>query len=194
MPSTRERIFGVSEIQLSGFHGRLRHPDGGLRRELGRLRGGDVGLGALLRLQFAIHLALRDGARRGERRITLHVDLRQFQLGRGLRQLPFGLGLLPVGLRELTPRHVSGCLEGTRVDFEEHVVLVHETAFAIVLANYVTRDIGADFGVEKPFESRHPFARDRHVPLGCGSHADFRGQRRPGRPSTALAASGSNRD
>ncbi len=111
--------FGEAEIQFGGSNVRF----GCLDRRLVR---GNQRLILLLGLNVVIQLALRDGVNLRERRIALHIDLRQAELGLRLGELTFRL-------RELSLRLFESGLERSRINLKENVALVYGRAFAVVL-------------------------------------------------------------
>ena len=100
---------GEAKVQLSVFDRGFGGGYGGLCRLHG-------GFGLRLLLDIVVELALRDGVGLGQRSVALDVDLGQAELRLRLQHLPLGLGELALGL-------IERCLEGTRVDLEQHLAL-----------------------------------------------------------------------
>ncbi len=132
MPPIERADAGEPEIQSRGLYGRLRRLDRCLCRQI--------------RLDVVVELALRDRARLGERPIARDIALGLSELGLRLRKLRFRL-------RER-------CLEGTRIDLEQHITFAHTCAFAVRARNEIAAHLRANFGIDEPVECGNPLARD----------------------------------
>ena len=123
---------GETHIQLGGphvFFGRL---NGSLCGHDPRIVGLRPGCHRGLGLNFRIQLALRDGAGFGERRVALHVDLRQKEAGPDPAPAFLGLRERPSGLSELSLRLIEDRLKRARIDLEKDVVFVYERTLPII--------------------------------------------------------------
>src|ERR1700733_846650 len=131
------------------------------------LNRGTVGRYACFRGHLCLHVALELAARNG---ICLGLRDIAFDVQRGVAELRFCL-------RELGFRLVQHGLEWTRVDLEEHLVLVNEGAFLIVLLDQVSADLRLDLRIDISVERRHPLAVDADILLDHPCDLHLRGSR-----------------
>ena len=136
-PIQKRQNLRETEIQLRCAHIRFRRFDRGLCRDDTGLISREQSFGGALRLHFGVELALRNRARVSQRRIALHVDLRQHQLSLVLRQFPFRLRVLRECLRPLAFHLIERRLKRARIDFEKNIAFVNKRPFAIVLPDQV---------------------------------------------------------
>src|SRR3984885_14690404 len=107
--------------------------------------------GGQLRLRVSLELASRNGIRLGFRDVATDVER--------------GIAELCLCLCELRLRLVQHGLEWTRIDLKEHVVLMDQGTFPIILLDQVPADLRLNLRVDIPIERRHPLAIDADVPL-----------------------------
>src|SRR5689334_4829362 len=138
------------QAQLGLFHLRfVRFQNGGSRR---------------ICLNVIIKLRLRNGALLCQRRVTLYIEGSFAKLGLSLSLL--SLCLLQSGFK------------GTRIDFKQHVTLMHPGAFAISLLHEIAWHLWAYVSVHKPIQSGDPFAIHRHIFLLNADNLHFGWRRR----------------
>src|SRR5262249_10460826 len=90
-----------------------------------------------------------------------------FHIDSALAQLRFRL-------RKFAPSTVEGRLKRPWINFEQHLSFADECAFFVVLADDVSGDLQANFGIYITIERRHPLALHSHILL------DGRGNNRLG--------------
>ena len=141
----------------------------------------DIRLGSLhqslrteFRLDLRIKLALSDGSRLRQRRVSLDIEPR--------------LAKLRLRLRELALCLIECGLERTRVDLKEYIALSHNRSFFVVLPDDVPGNVRLDLRVYVPVQYCHPFAVDRRVLLH--NRGDFYDQWRRNWRRFAAAAAG----
>ncbi len=71
-------------------------------------------------------------------------------------------------------RLVQGGLEGTGIDFEEHLTLLDQFPFVVVLSDQVARDLRPNGGIHQTVGSANPLVHDRDVLLDDLHDLDFR--------------------
>ena len=153
--------FRESQIQRGLLHGSLACLDGRFSRQL--------------RLRVGVELALRNRARLRFGNIALYVE-------RGVAELRFRL-------RELCLCLIQHRLERPRIDLKEHIVFVHEGAFAIVLLDEISGDLRLYLRIHVPIERGNPLAVDAARLFGPHLRLPLPGLRRL-RGRRLLAASG----
>ena len=121
-------------------------------------------LGAKLRLNFRIELALRDCARFGQRRVALDIEA--------------GLAELCLRLRQLRLRLIERRLQRPRIDLKEHVAFPYDRSFPVVLLDDVAGDSRLYLRVHVSVQRGHPVAVDRSVALN--DRGDFHSGRSRG--------------
>jgi len=67
-----------------------------------------------------------------------------------------GLAQLGISLRELRLRLVECGLEGTGIDLEQDLSLLHDRAFLVILFDHVSRYARLDLGIYVAIEDRYP--------------------------------------
>ena len=168
-PVNQGADLGESQVQFGLFDGSLVRLDSSLSRELG------VGV--------IVQLALRNGVRLRLGNIPLHIQLSGAELRLGLGKLGFGL--------------IQHGLKRTGINLKQHIALVNQGTFAIVLLNEVPRHLGLDLGVDVAVQRRDPFAVEGDVllyNLGDLHHRRASGRRRLGVPAPSLASRGEKED
>src|SRR5580658_7850651 len=116
--------------------------------------------GGSVRLDVVVQLTLRNGVRFRKRSVPIDIHL--------------SFGELCLSLRQLSVRLIKQCLEGARIDLEQHLPLADKRTFFVSLLNDVSRYLGLNLRVYVAVERRHPFADDGDVLLQNRGDFHFR--------------------
>ena len=102
-----------------------------------------------LLLDLVVELASGNRMRLRQRRVAIHVDLRERKLRLRLPKLALCL--------------FKRRLKRPRIDLEQYLALFHLRAFAIILADQVAVRLWLYLSIHVAVECAHPFAGQRHI-------------------------------
>ena len=137
-------------------------------------------LGSHVVLRSIIQILLGNSFLLGEGSIALDVELRAALIGFrdrhsgfSLRQLRVRLRQLPLGLRKLPACLIQCRLERTRVDLEEKLAFLHESALYVSLVDQIAGHLGLDVRIDQPIQRADPFLVNWYILLNDLYHSNF---------------------